>query len=197
VSSQAEENKALVLRFLKARVKPDLGALDKMLAPNFVSRTKLLPGQPPDREGYKWSVAEFSAAFSDIRFIIEEQVAEGDKVVTRYTVHATHDRKELLGVAPTGREMASMAIYIHRISEGKITEEWSLGTVGLKLMEQRRERIGSGVSPAAGAGLCVDVGDVALDVRVLTCSSPATLKLVQAGTIDDGGCPSVSGGTLP
>jgi predicted ester cyclase len=141
VSSQAEENKTLVLRFLEARVKPELDALDTMLAPDFVSHTKLLPGQPPDREGYKWSVAEFSAAFSDIRFIIEEQVAEADKVVTRYTVHATHDRKELLGVAPTGREMASMAIYIHRISGGKITEEWSLGTVGLKLMEQRRERI--------------------------------------------------------
>src|SRR5215204_4701108 len=141
VSSQAEENKTLVLRFLEARVEPELDALDKILAPDFVSHTKLLPGQPPDREGYKWSVAEFSAAFSDIRFIIEEQVAEADKVVTRYTVHATHDRMELLGVAPTGREMASMAIYIHRISGGKITEEWSLGTVGLKLMEQRRERI--------------------------------------------------------
>src|SRR5215203_5534213 len=102
--SKAEEDKALVRRFFEARVKPDLDALDKMLAPDFVSHTKLLPGQPPDREGYKWSVAEFSAAFSDIRFIIEEQVAEGDKVVSRYFVHATHDRKELLGVAPTGRE---------------------------------------------------------------------------------------------
>src|SRR5215207_6067170 len=141
VSSRGEENKALVLRFFEARVKTDLDALDKMLAPDFVSHTKLLPSQQPDREGYKWSVAEFSAAFSDVRFNIEEQVVEGDKVLTRYTVHATHDRKELLGVAPTGREMASMAIYIHRISGGKITEEWSLGTVGLKLMEQRRERI--------------------------------------------------------
>jgi predicted ester cyclase len=141
VSSQAEENKALVLRFFEARVKADLDALDKMLAPDFVSHIKLLPSQQPDREGYKWSVAEFSAAFSDVRFNIEEQVAEGDTVVTRYTVHATHDRKELLGVAPTGREMASMAIYIHRVSGGRITEEWSLGTVGLKLMEQRRERV--------------------------------------------------------
>jgi serine phosphatase RsbU (regulator of sigma subunit)/predicted ester cyclase len=112
-----------------------------MLAPDFVSHTKLLPGQQPDREDYKRMIAEFSAAFSDVRFIIEEQVAEGDTVVTRYTVHATHDRKAFLGVAPTGREMASMAIYIHRISGGKISEEWSLGTVGLKLMEQRRERI--------------------------------------------------------
>src|SRR5215208_2957799 len=55
VSSQAEENKTLVLRFLEARVEPELDALDTMLAPDFVSHTKLLPGQPPDREGYKWS----------------------------------------------------------------------------------------------------------------------------------------------
>src|SRR5215212_2330116 len=146
VSSQAEENKTLVLRFLEARVEPELDALDKILAPDFVSHTKLLPGQPPDREGYKWSVAEFSAAFSDIRFIIEEQVAEADKVVTRYTVHATHDRKELLGVAPTGREMASMDIYIHRISGGKIVEEWSANSAAsfLEQLEQEireRERI--------------------------------------------------------
>src|SRR5215208_6047033 len=146
VSSQAEENKTLVLRFLEARVEPELDALDKILAPDFVSHTKLLPGQPPDREGYKWSVAEFSAAFSDIRFILEEQVAEADKVVTRYTVHATHDRKELLGVAPTGREMASMDIYIHRISGGKIVEEWSANSAAsfLEQLEQEireRERI--------------------------------------------------------
>jgi serine phosphatase RsbU (regulator of sigma subunit)/predicted ester cyclase len=112
-----------------------------MMAPDFVSHTKLLPGQRPDREGYKQAIAEFSAAFSNRRFLVEEQVAEADKVVTRYTVHATHDRKAFLGVAPTGREVASMAIYIHHVSGGKITEEWSLGTVGLKLMEQRRERI--------------------------------------------------------
>src|SRR5215216_6739741 len=112
-----------------------------MLAPDFVSHTKLLPSQQPDRESYKRMIAQYSAAFSNPRFLVEEQVAEGDTVVTRYTVHATHDRKAFLGVAPTGREVASMAIYIHRISGGKITEEWSLGTVGLKLMEQRRERI--------------------------------------------------------
>jgi ketosteroid isomerase-like protein len=100
--SSADENKALVRRFFEARVETDLDALDKMLAPDFVSHTKLLPGQPPDREGYKRTIAEYSATFSNRRFIVEEQVAEADKVVTRFTVHVTHDRKEFLGVAPTG-----------------------------------------------------------------------------------------------
>src|SRR5215204_6106972 len=83
---------------------------------------------------------EYAAAFSNTRFTVEEQVAEADKVVTRFSVHATHDRKELLGVAPTGKEGIYKTIFIHRISGGKIAEEWSLGTVVPKLMGQRLEQ---------------------------------------------------------
>ena len=136
----AEQNKALVRRFFEARVKTDLEALDKMLAPDFVSHTKLLPGLQPDREGYKRTIAEFSATFSNRRFLVEEQVAEADRVVTRFTVHVTHDRKEVLGVAPTGREATYKTIFIHRISGGKIAEERSLGTWVPKLMGQRLEQ---------------------------------------------------------
>src|SRR5215204_1444656 len=145
----AEHNKALVRRFLEAHEgKADLDALDRMLAPDFVSRIKRLPGQQPDREGYKWAIAQFSAAFSDRKFLVEEQVAEADTVVTRFTVRATHDSKELLGVAPTDREVAYKAIAIHHISGDKITEEWTLATTSPKLLGQRlkqeereRERI--------------------------------------------------------
>ena len=116
----AEQNKALVRRFFEAHEgKADLDALDHMLAPDFVSHVRRLPGQQPDREGYKWSVAEFAAAFSNRRVLVEEQVAEGDTVVTRFTVHATHDRRELMGVAPTGRELTNRAIVIHRLVEGR------------------------------------------------------------------------------
>jgi ketosteroid isomerase-like protein len=91
-----EENKALVRRFFEARGKTDLDALDKMLAPDFVSHTRLLPGHKPDREGYKRTIAEYAATFSNCRFILEEQLAEADKVVTRISVHVTHDRKAFL-----------------------------------------------------------------------------------------------------
>jgi predicted ester cyclase len=140
VSSEAEENKALVRRFFEARVKTDLDALDKMLAPDFVSHTRVLPGHKPDREGYKRTIAEYAATFSNRRFIVEEQVAESDKVVTRFTVHVSHDRKEFLGVAPTGKETSYKTIFIHRIEGGKIAEERSLGTVVPKLMGQRLEQ---------------------------------------------------------
>ncbi|HZB82000.1 MAG TPA: ester cyclase, partial [Rubrobacteraceae bacterium] len=84
----AEHNKALVHRFFEAledahRSRAGLQVLDKILAPNFISHTKLLPGQQPDREGYKQAVAELSATSSNARFLIEEQVAQGDKVWTR------------------------------------------------------------------------------------------------------------------
>jgi serine phosphatase RsbU (regulator of sigma subunit)/predicted ester cyclase len=148
-SMSAEHNKALVRRFLEAHEgKADLEALHQMLAPNFISHIKRLPGQQPDREGYKWAIAQFSAAFSDRKFLVEEQVAEAETVVTRFTVRATHDQKEILGVAPTDREVSYKAIAIHRISGGKITEEWTLATTGPRLLGQRlkqeereRERI--------------------------------------------------------
>jgi serine phosphatase RsbU (regulator of sigma subunit) len=80
------------------------------------------------------------SAFSDVRFVIEEQIATGDKVVSRISGRGTHDRSELMDTTPTGREIASMAIFIHRISEGKISEEWGAGTGGSELLGQRLEQ---------------------------------------------------------
>src|SRR5215208_2200402 len=62
------------------------------------------------------------------------------QVVSRWWSKATHDRREILGVAPTGREVAYKAVAIHRISGGKIAEEWTLATTGPKLMGQRLEQ---------------------------------------------------------
>jgi serine phosphatase RsbU (regulator of sigma subunit)/predicted ester cyclase len=140
VSDAEEKNKALVRRFFEARVRTDLDTLDKMLAPDFVSHTNRLAGQPPDREGYKRQVATSVSAFSDVRFVIEDQIATGEKVVSRISGQGTHDLGELLDTAPTGREIASMAIFIHRISEGKISEEWGTGTGGSELLGQRLEQ---------------------------------------------------------
>ena len=78
--------------------------------------------------------------FSKRSFTVEEQLAEAEKVVTRFSVHATHDRRAFLGVAPTGRETTYKTIFIHRISGGKIAEERSLGTVIPRLMGQRLEQ---------------------------------------------------------
>ena len=81
MSSAEEKNNALARRFLEAQTKCDLAAMDEMMASDFVDLS-LLPGQAPDREGFKRSVVENMAPFSDISITIDEQVAEGDKVTT-------------------------------------------------------------------------------------------------------------------
>jgi serine phosphatase RsbU (regulator of sigma subunit)/ketosteroid isomerase-like protein len=141
VSSEEVKNKALVRRFLEAQAKGNLNVIDEVLTPHFVDHDRL-PGQAPDREGYKRAIAEYQAAFSNVRFLVEDQLAEGDKVVSRFIVRATHDRRELMGVAPTGREVTYKAIAIHRIVEGKIVEEWAEGSNISDVMEQRLEQEG-------------------------------------------------------
>ena len=142
MTSAEEKNKALVRRLFKVQEdlqsgKADLNTLDELLAPDFVSHYKKLPGQQPDREGYKRVLTELRATRSNVRYLIEDQVAGEDKVVTRFIVQTTDDQGELMGVAPTGREVSGKAILIYRIEGGKIAEEWGLGTMGPKLMRQR------------------------------------------------------------
>ena len=140
VSEIEEKNMALARRFLEARVKGDRATVDEMLAPDFVSHTPHRSDPTPDRERQILATVRFFAAFSDVRFVIEEQMAAGDKVVSRVSGRGVHDRGELIGMAPSGRELASMAIFIHRISGGKIAEEWGAGTAGSELMGQRLEQ---------------------------------------------------------
>src|SRR5829696_7342339 len=139
-SMSAEQNMALARRFLEARVKGDLDAVDEMLPPGFISHTELLPGQEPGREGIIWAAAQLSEAVSNASVLVEDQVAADDKVVSRLIVRATHDRGEIMGLAPSGREMTNMGIVIHRISGGKIAEEWGIGTIGSRLREQLLEQ---------------------------------------------------------
>jgi predicted ester cyclase len=133
----AEQNMALARRFMEERLSGDLDTVDQMLAPDFVNHNRLLPGQEPDRENFMQAVSAYQAALSECCLIIEDQVAGADKVVSRFIVHAIHDRGELMGVAPSGREMTNRAIVIHRIEGGKIAEEWGLGTLGSKLRGER------------------------------------------------------------
>jgi predicted ester cyclase len=140
VPSEAEENKVIVRRFLEATARGDLDAMDKMIAPDFVDRS-LMPGQEPDREGFKRSVAELDAPFTNQRVTIEDQIAEGDKVLTRVTHRAIHDQGELLGIAPTGEEWALTAMYVHRIEGGKIAEEWTEASIDPWLQRLEDEQV--------------------------------------------------------
>jgi serine phosphatase RsbU (regulator of sigma subunit)/predicted ester cyclase len=140
--SSAEENKAIVRRFLEELAKGNLDVIDELVAPDFVDRS-LMPGQGPTREDYKRSVEEILEAFSTTSFTIEEQIAEGDTIVTKYTERSII-RGAFAGLPPTGTEEMFEGIYIHRISGGKIIEEWSqantLHTTLERLEQETRAR---------------------------------------------------------
>ena len=131
-----EENKALVRRFLQAHANGAVDTVDEMLAPDFVDHN-LMPGQQPGREGYLRALTEYHAAYSDTRYLIEKQLAEGDEVVTTFAVSATHDRGEWMGLVPTGKQFEALLILVHRVVGGKITDEWTQGS-GLAELTQRR-----------------------------------------------------------
>src|SRR5215217_4673202 len=137
VSSEEEKNMALVRRFLEAEANADLDMLDELLGPDFVDHS-LLEGQEPGREGYKQQLAEQHAALSDVRCIIEDQLAKGDKVVTRITWRSSHDRGEYFGLMPRGKEVEVTSMAMHRIVGGKITEEWAEGSGGTAEVAQAR-----------------------------------------------------------
>jgi len=130
----SQQNKDLVRRLIEEVEKGNVDVIDELLAPDFVDHD-LLPDQQPDREGYKLGLSEDHAAFSSLDITIEDQIAEGDKVVTRLTWRGTHDRKKFMNKPPKSKRVESTAIFIHRISEGKIKEEWSASD----LMERVRE----------------------------------------------------------
>jgi serine phosphatase RsbU (regulator of sigma subunit)/predicted ester cyclase len=143
--SSAEENKAIVRRFIVESFKGNVDIIDELLAPDFIDRS-LQPGQEPSREGYKRSTVEINAIFSNPRVTIEEQVAEGDEVVTWYTGTVTHVRP-VMGIAPSGERKTITGVNWHRIVGGKIVEERSLADsrdIMLPALEQEwreRERI--------------------------------------------------------
>jgi predicted ester cyclase len=100
-----EANKALVRRFIEeVQSQHKLTAVDEIMDPNMIEHY----GQPSSLnsvEAFKKFFAGFIAAFPDVKAVIHNQVAEGDKVVTHKTFHGTH-KGEFMGIPPTGKKVA-------------------------------------------------------------------------------------------
>ena len=130
----ADENKALARRFVdEVQTRGNIDAIDEFLADDFVNHS-IMPPFPADREGVKQLFTMFRNAFPDFRAVIHDQVAEGDRVVTRKTFHGTH-RGEFLGIAPTGKAVTIDLIDILSLADGKITAHWNV-VDQLGLMQQ-------------------------------------------------------------
>lgn len=117
-----EENKKIARRYLMAHAANDPGILEELLAPGFKAQhatTSL------NREALLHSVCTYSEAFNDRKFTVKEQIAEGDKVVTRCTWRGIHTGN-YLGLAPTIKQTEISVFFVQRIRDGRILEQWFL-----------------------------------------------------------------------
>lgn len=120
-----QNNEALVRSYIEEVFNNrNLAALADFLAPDEVDHT-LPPGMPTNITGTTQAISMFLKAFPDLRITIDESVAEGDKVVIRYTSHGTQ-RGPFIVIPPTGREIAVSSYLTARIADGKIVEFWGL-----------------------------------------------------------------------
>ena len=111
-------------------------SFERLVAPRFVNRSA--PPGTPDGPESLWSTFQnvLRAGLSDLRVVIHDQVAEGDKVTTRKTITGSHSG-ELMGIAPTGRRVAIDVIDIVRLEDGRYVEHWGLNTVASVLIQLR------------------------------------------------------------
>ena len=129
-----ETNKALVQRLVdEAQSNGNLAVVDEILAADFVDHSPF-DGVPPTRDGVRILFGALRAAFPDLHVTIHDQIAEGDKVVTRKSFAGTH-RGSFMGIEPTGRPINFEVIDVLTIRDGKVAEH-RLAMDRLTLLQQ-------------------------------------------------------------
>lgn len=120
-----DANKDTVRHLFASFAASDDAAFDRLLAPDFVCHG-MPPGVPPNADGLKQCSRLFHAGLTECSNVIEDLVAEGDRVVVRYTTRAVHSG-ELFGVLPSGRTVTLTGIEIYRVYGGRVAEAWFEG----------------------------------------------------------------------
>jgi len=122
-----EVNKAIVRRYFEDIFSQgNLAVAAEIIAPEYEEAgPSAIPGLPPGPEGSNIHVMVYRNAFPDITFTVDEQVAEGDTVVTRWTATGTH-QGELAGIPATGKSATVMGVSIDRVVNGKLVAGWNI-----------------------------------------------------------------------
>lgn len=120
-----QDNKSIIRNLLEEVDRGNLSAVDQYYSPHYVDHNPIaIPNLPSGLEGVKQAFRILQSAFPDASHVIEDMVAEGDKVVARISARGTH-QGDLFGVTATGKEVSMTGIAIYRLAAGKITERWS------------------------------------------------------------------------
>lgn len=121
----SEQNKVVERRLIEeVWNQGHFAVVDELIAGDYIGHSTTPEDETHGPAGYKQFFAALRQALPDIHFTIEDQVAEGDRVVTRWTASGTH-RGEFRGIPPTGRHGAITGTTIDRIANGKVVECWT------------------------------------------------------------------------
>ena len=119
-----DENKALVRRWFRETDQSNDGIVEELCSPDYVDHSPPMPGMGTGNTAVRNANAALRAAFPDTVHTVEDQIAEGDRVVTRLRARATFSG-EILGIPPNGKVVEITGISIHRVADGKLVEHWA------------------------------------------------------------------------
>jgi predicted ester cyclase len=133
-----EANKSIIRRLYKEVFGDwDLSVIDELIGPDFLGHG-VPAGTPRGPEGFRQFYASLRAAFPDLRYTVEDMIAENDRVVVRWRWEGTHQGR-FKDIAPTGKRASMTGIAIYRLAGGKAVERWV--EVGMEsLLRQLREQ---------------------------------------------------------
>jgi putative acetyltransferase len=129
---RSEENKATVLGIYEAINSGDFQALDSLIADTFIEHENGV--EPPTKAGAIEALQRMREAFGDFTIIVEDMIAEGDRVFVRATMSGLH-QVEFMGTPPTGRQVRAPVADFFRIAGWRAIEHWGLIDTGM-LMQQ-------------------------------------------------------------
>src|SRR5438045_1317395 len=126
------ENKTIVDRFYREVLNDrKLAVADELFSPNHMQHDPSTPGLPPGPRGIKELISVYHIGFPDAVWTVEEIIDAGDRIVVRWTGSGTQNGP-LPGIPPTAKRVTVPGIWIHRLSDGKIAESWTVwDTLGM------------------------------------------------------------------
>ena len=120
----SDQNKAIVRRLLEEPWKGNTSVVDELIDRSYIGYDPAIPEPLRGPDGFKENISTYRSAYSDARITVDEQIAEGDKVASRWTGRGTHDG-DLMGVAPTGKQVTVSGLTLSRLANGKVVEEYT------------------------------------------------------------------------
>ncbi len=119
-----ENAKFIVKRLFEEPWTGNFEAIDEFISPDYVGHDPAVPEPIRGPAGVRDNIERYIAGFPGGAITVDEQIAEGDKVATRWTGRGTHTG-ELAGISPTGKDVTVSGLTISRFESGKVVEEWT------------------------------------------------------------------------